>query len=133
MDEEPISKNSQLSMFNFLRNSTEDKIKKARYIFFVNIIGNYYSAGGAFYRDCSKNRGMIYLEKLYKNNNDRFAIGRVLQIRDFYDEYILDQKDIKSIRDEQVEEVAYGKKIIKSYVEKHDLSDIPQIYKLELN
>ena len=116
-----IDEDSEWKMFSFLRNNTDDKISKARYIFFVNILGDYFSFAGLFYKDCCKNQKMIYFEKLYKNENDSYAIGRVIQIKDYFDKHILRTDDLESIRREFKKEVAFGKKIVKKFVTNHPL------------
>ena len=128
-----ISEDSEWKMFSFLRNNTDDKISKARYVFFVTILGDYYSLGGQFYRDPCKNKKMIYFEKVYKNEFGKFAKGRVIQIKDYYDQHILESDNYLSVREEVKEEMAFGKKFVKKFMEENELEKLQQIYKIDTN
>jgi len=124
-----IDEDSQSNMYQYLYFETDKKIFKARYIFFVNILGNYFSLGSGFYADPSKNKGMIFYDKYVRNEFGYIAHSRVFQVKDFMEKH-MKPENYEGIRKEKLEQEAYGKKQMEAYLEKQEVDEIPKIYDL---
>jgi len=125
-----IDENSQSNLYQYLYYSTDTKIKKARFIFFVNTLGGYYGLGSGYYSDPIKNKGLIFYEKYVKNEHGFIANSRAIQVRNFMDKH-LDENLFKSLKGEKLEQVAYGKVQMEKYNNENDIGEIPKIYDLE--
>jgi len=124
-----IDEDSQSNMYQYLYFETDKKIFKARYIFFVNILGNYFSLGSGFYADPSKNKGMIYYDMFVANKFNIIANSRVIQVRDFMEQH-LKPASYEEIKKEKLEQIAYGKTKMEAYLKEMKTDSIPKIYDL---
>jgi len=126
-----ISKQSEENIYRFLYSSLETKINRARYIFFVVVLGNYFKFGSSFYNDLTKNTSMIFFERVIKNEYDVIARERVIQIRDFVKDKIENSDALDELHNISCTQVAYGKKRIEEYMKKEDIDNIQKVYKLD--
>ncbi|MBL1245145.1 MAG: hypothetical protein COA39_012360 [Sulfurimonas sp.] len=124
-----IDEDSQSNMYQYLYYLNDKKIYKSRYIFFVNILGSYFSLGSGFYSDCCKNKGMIYYDMFVANKFNIIANSRVIQVRDFMEQH-LKPASYEEIKKEKLEQVAYGKTKMEAYLKEMKTDSIPKIYDL---
>ena len=66
-----------------------------------------------------------------KNAHGKIVESRFIQIKDFVENYLSDDKYYNDAKDELLRQVAYGNKKMLAYEKEHDLVNIPKIYNLE--
>ena len=122
-----IDEDGQALMYQVLYFENDQKIFKVRHLFFITILGNYFSLGSSFYSDACKNKKSIAHNAIVKNYSGFVAHSRYIQIKSYVEKY-LTSDDYKALRAENLKQVAYGKVSIDNYKREYKLDEIPRIY-----
>lgn len=119
-------------IYSFLYSATDEKITRARYMFFAGLLGSYYRLGNKYFNDLSKNTRQIFFEKAVKNESGKVARSMVVMVRDFIKEHIKNDEIISELDKYKVEQVAYGIKKLKEYEKEHGIEKLEKIYDISL-
>jgi hypothetical protein len=127
-----ISEEDAMSMYSYLYKSVDKKIMRARYLFFVGVLGYYFRLGNGYYNDLTKNYGMIYFEKLMQNQYGVVARSQMIMVRDFVEEHLSSESRYEDLKTVKTEQVAYGKSAINRYIKDNGLGEIAKVYDLSI-
>lgn len=124
-----IDEESQVKMKHYLLLSLDNKIREARYMFFVIVLGNYYRLGDKYFGDYCKNKYQLFVSTIIQNKSGDFAHARYIPIRNFVDEnLIIEEEILDKIKSENYKMIVFGAKKVKSFIEENSSKIIEKIY-----